>query len=259
MSPLREGAGRRPLMYYRYRLRPRRGYEYVSPSVVDVVGYTPEEYYADPLIGFKLVHPEDAVTLASLLQSPDAVVRPAVLRWRRRNGSVLWTELRNSPVYDARGRWVGVEGVAVDVTWREQSACAAPRSGGRSAYRFWGGVRGASSGELLSGNIEELAGITVVRMVGEIDISTAAMFRAYLSRAARSERPVVVELTAVEYFDASGLRAIDDYLQLSRQRNFPVVIVPSPLIRRLLAISGLSDLTTAESLPAAVRLITERR
>lgn len=259
MSPLRAGGRARPLMYYRYRLRPRCAYEYVSPSVVDVVGYTPEEYYADPLIGFKLVHPEDAVTFASLLQSPESVVGPAVLRWRRRNGSVLWTELRNSPVYDRRGRWVGVEGVAVDVTWREQSACRLRRTDGRSAYRFWGGIRGASSGELLVGQIEELAGITVVRMAGEIDISTAAMFRAYLSRAVRADRPVVVELTAVEYFDASGLRAIDDFLQLARQRHVPVAVVPSPLVGRLLTISGLTDLTTAESLPAAVRLITEQR
>lgn len=257
MSPLQECAGAGSLVYYRYRLAPRPGYEYVSPSVIDIVGYTPEEYYADPLIGFKLVHPDDALTLVTLLQSPQAAAGPAVLRCRHRNGTVLWTEVRNSPVYDARGRWVGVEGIAVDVTLREGTAERAPGRPGRSAYLFWDGIRGGSAGELLVGHIEDVGGITVVRMEGEVDISTASLFRTYLSRAARSGGPVVVELTAVEYFDASGLRALDDYLQLSRQREFAVVVVPSPLVRRLLTIGGLEPVT-AESVPAAVRLLSER-
>lgn len=257
MSPLREGAGTAPLVYYRYRLMPRPGYEYVSPSVTRIAGYTPEECYADPLIGFKLIHPDDTLAFTTLLQSLQAPSGPAVLRWRHRNGSLLWTEVRSSPVYDARGRWIGVEGIAVDVSARERAPGRSRGVAGRSSYVFWDGIRGGSAGELLVGHVEDVGGITVVRMEGEIDISTVAMFRAYLSRAARNGGPVVVDLSALEYFDASGLRALDDYLLLSRQREFPVVVVPSPLVRRLLTIGGLEP-ATAESLPAAVRLLSER-
>ena len=39
---------------YRYRLRPKRGFEYVSPSVAAVTGYAPEKHYADPTLALNL-------------------------------------------------------------------------------------------------------------------------------------------------------------------------------------------------------------
>src|SRR5215212_7816731 len=44
---------------YRYQLKPTPGFEYVSPSATAIIGYTPEEHYADPELRFKLVHPDD--------------------------------------------------------------------------------------------------------------------------------------------------------------------------------------------------------
>ena len=35
------------------------GFEYVSPAATAITGYDPEEFYADPDLGYKLVHPED--------------------------------------------------------------------------------------------------------------------------------------------------------------------------------------------------------
>src|SRR3712207_7700949 len=44
---------------FRYRLDPTFGYDYVSPSVETLTGYAPEEFYADPMLSFRLIHPED--------------------------------------------------------------------------------------------------------------------------------------------------------------------------------------------------------
>lgn len=98
---------------YRYRFSPTRGFEYVSPAATAVTGYTPEEHYADPNLGFKMAHPEDRHLLEESVEHPEA---PLVLRWRRKDGRIVWTEQRNKPVYDASGELVAIEGIARDIT-----------------------------------------------------------------------------------------------------------------------------------------------
>jgi PAS domain S-box-containing protein len=103
-------------LVYRYRFLPRPGFEYVSPSSTAITGYTPEEHYADPELGFKLVHPEDRHLLEN---SRHATAEPLVLRWYRRDGALIWTEQRNRPVYDRAGNVVAVDGIARDITERK--------------------------------------------------------------------------------------------------------------------------------------------
>ena len=52
-------------LFYRYRLGPEAGYEYVSPSSTAITGYSPEEHYADPDLGLRQVHPDDRHLLKS--------------------------------------------------------------------------------------------------------------------------------------------------------------------------------------------------
>src|SRR3954447_1656247 len=44
---------------FRYRRLPEPAVEYLSPAVQNIVGYAPEEFYADPDLLFSLVDPED--------------------------------------------------------------------------------------------------------------------------------------------------------------------------------------------------------
>ena len=104
---------------YRYRLTPTPGFEYVSPSATNIVGYTPDEHYADPDLTLKIVHPDDQPLLDTYLQGSPAFDRePVVLRWIARDGSIVWTEARNVPVYDEAGGLTAIEGIARDVTHR---------------------------------------------------------------------------------------------------------------------------------------------
>lgn len=99
---------------YRYRLRPTRGFEYVSPAVTRVNGYTPEEHYADPDIGVKLVHPDDRPLLDEInRRGPNR--EPLVVRWLRKDGKTIWTEQRDVPVYDDAGELVAIEGIAREI------------------------------------------------------------------------------------------------------------------------------------------------
>lgn len=104
---------------YRYRFTPTRGFEYVSPAASIITGYTPEEYYADPELVFKVVHPEDR----ELLEQADAeenIRQPLALRWVKKDGQMVWTEQRNVPIYDEGGNLIGLEGIARDITQRKQ-------------------------------------------------------------------------------------------------------------------------------------------
>ncbi len=107
-------------LIYRYRLLPTRGFEYVSPSATPITGYTPEDHYADPDLGFKLVHPDDRPLLQSIAQGDFARSQAITLRWVRKDGTVIWTEQRNVPIYDEAGNLVAIEGIARDVTERKR-------------------------------------------------------------------------------------------------------------------------------------------
>lgn len=98
---------------YRYRLQPTRGFEYVSGAATRITGYTPEEHYADPDLGFKLVHPDDRPLLTSLTHGA-ASAEPLRLRWVRKDGATIWTEQRNTVVHE-HGDAVAIEGIAREI------------------------------------------------------------------------------------------------------------------------------------------------
>jgi PAS domain S-box-containing protein len=113
-------------LVYRFEFFPTRRFTYVSPSATKITGYSPEEHYADPDLGFKIVLEEDRPLLESLTRGDiNAMKKPLVLRWRRKDGSVIWTEQVNVPVFDEQGTMVAIEGIARDITERK---CAEEQS-----------------------------------------------------------------------------------------------------------------------------------
>ena len=94
---------RAPDVVFRYRLQPA-GYEYVSRAITRIAGFTPEELYADPASALKLVHRDDRAIVHDLLARGTGRV-PIVVRWVRKDGSIVWVEQRNTPVFTrAQGR-----------------------------------------------------------------------------------------------------------------------------------------------------------
>lgn len=112
---------------YRYEFLPKRCFTYVSPAATRITGFTPEEHYADPDLGLKLVYPDDLPLLRTLETGP-ASNGSLALRWIRKDGSIIWTEQRNVRIFDASGRLVAIEGIARDITERKKSEEALRRS-----------------------------------------------------------------------------------------------------------------------------------
>lgn len=113
-----------PDAIYRYEFVPEPRLVYASPATKTLSGYSPEELYADIDSAFKMVHAEDRSLLTSALQRPLGTGEPIVVRWVRKDGTLIWTEHRQAHVYDSAGRRVAVEGIARDITqrkWAEQA------------------------------------------------------------------------------------------------------------------------------------------
>jgi len=109
-----------PDLVFRYELRPHQRFAYVNPVVTMITGYSPEEHYADPDLGFKIVHPEDRPLLEEILRGDSPTGSTATLRWIHRNGGLIWIEQRNVFVRDEAGQLVAIEGIARDITERKQ-------------------------------------------------------------------------------------------------------------------------------------------
>ncbi|MBI2939284.1 MAG: PAS domain S-box protein [Chloroflexi bacterium] len=104
---------------YRYRLAPTRGFEYVSPAAAAITGYTSEEFYADPDLVLKVIHPDDRGLIEQL--SEEDLSEPIVVRNLRRNGTLIFTEQRVVPIYDEAGCLIAIEGIARDITERKRA------------------------------------------------------------------------------------------------------------------------------------------
>lgn len=112
---------------YRYSLVPTPHYEYVSPSSEHITGYTPEDFYTDPFLGFRIVHADDkhiAGESEKVMREQKDIrnIRSSqiIMRWIRKDGRVIWTETHNKPIFDEEGKVVAIEGISRDITERQR-------------------------------------------------------------------------------------------------------------------------------------------
>ena len=106
---------------FRYRLPPQAGYEYISPSVTRITGYTPEEHYSDAQLLHRFVHPDDMAELNSILSQMEKMqASPFILRWIRKDGRMIWIEAVFTLVRDDEGHPVAAQGAARDITERKR-------------------------------------------------------------------------------------------------------------------------------------------
>lgn len=74
--------------------------EYVSPFCEEINGYSPEEHYNDPDIFEKLIHPDDYQTYKYIFEFSRKTRVTIILRWKRKDGQIIWTEQTLVFIYD---------------------------------------------------------------------------------------------------------------------------------------------------------------
>jgi diguanylate cyclase (GGDEF)-like protein/PAS domain S-box-containing protein len=94
---------------------------YVSPSVNELLGYTPEEMMSE--VPIALGHPDDVQYMRDSLaniQKPGAPASTLIYRLRRKDGAYRWFETHTNPIHDAQGNLLRFYTSARDITLRKE-------------------------------------------------------------------------------------------------------------------------------------------
>ena len=108
-------------LVYRMQLHPERRIEYISHAARAITGHSPEEFYADPNLARRSVHPDDAHFIFDELNAPERLLSSVTIRWVHPNGKIVLAEHRRVLVFDSKGQMVAIEGIARDVTERVEA------------------------------------------------------------------------------------------------------------------------------------------
>jgi protein-histidine pros-kinase len=198
---------------FRRRFAEPPGTEYVNPAVEAVLGYRPEEFYADPDLMLRAVHPDDRAAFLAFRRDPGSFRATTTHRFIAKTGETKWIEARASLIHDDNGVPVAIQGVARDVT--EQ----------RRALALEVELRAAHESErlkdaLLSTMSHELrTPISVIRGYATLAID-------YANRLDRGD--VTQYLRDIDRYAQQLERLVADLLTMSRIEAGALVIDPKP-------------------------------
>src|SRR3954447_13451484 len=107
---------------FRFRIQPDAGFDYVSPAALSILGYPPEELYADPSLIIAIVGEEYLAETADFGHDP-RLTEPRDVRVHKKDGTVTWIEQRLTPVFEGE-HLMAVEGIGRDISERKRTEAA---------------------------------------------------------------------------------------------------------------------------------------
>jgi len=107
-----------PDIIFRVRVVPEVGFDYISPAVTAITGYRTDEFLADPAFPSRIAQPAGAETIYDNARARQVPNTMREVRWMTRDGRTVVLEERLSPVHDAAGHLVAIEGISRDITQR---------------------------------------------------------------------------------------------------------------------------------------------
>ncbi|MGZ5351244.1 MAG: PAS domain-containing protein [Actinomycetota bacterium] len=94
---------------------------FVSPQVLDILGYPPERFTNDPLFWFSVMHPEDRdrLTAAGAFDSADTSLFDEEYRMIAADGRTVWVHDSSIPIFALDGSLEYFLGFTIDITERK--------------------------------------------------------------------------------------------------------------------------------------------
>jgi diguanylate cyclase (GGDEF)-like protein/PAS domain S-box-containing protein len=108
---------------WEFWLNPDASFSHTSPSCKRITGYEAEEFYDDPGLLLRIIHPDDREPYTLFQRGvltgngPDCLV----FRIRHRDGSNRWLELVFHPIINESGVFLGTRGSIRDISKRRQA------------------------------------------------------------------------------------------------------------------------------------------
>ncbi len=105
--------------------------EYTSPRIEQLLGYTPQEWSADPDLWISRIHPDDRQRILAADIRSEATGEPfdEEYRYLHRDGHIVW--VRDTAVLvdrDEAGRPLRFQGITVDISARKEAEAKAERT-----------------------------------------------------------------------------------------------------------------------------------
>ena len=88
------------------------------PGVLQVTGYTEEEYAAQPLLWCNMIYGEDKEIVFQQIERLLRGETPPPIKHRitHKNGSICWLRNTSVPVFDSQGKLIAYDGLIVDIS-----------------------------------------------------------------------------------------------------------------------------------------------
>lgn len=111
------------IIFY-YQMSPFPCFSYISPSIESIMGYSPNEFYANPRLYIEITHADDQHKAINLFSSVigdkgRGIHQQQILRWYTKEGSLIWLEFHNSVIMESSSV-IAVDGVIRDITRRKK-------------------------------------------------------------------------------------------------------------------------------------------
>lgn len=100
------------------------------------------------------------------------------------------------------------------------------------------------------------ASAAIVRVRGEVDLSSSALLRRCITRAFTRALAVIVDMGSVTYVDGTGIRVLEEMSTRAADVSRPFWVVPSRQVRRLITTLQMTAFPIADSLEEAIERVT---
>lgn len=126
-------------MIFRMSL-PDGKYEYVSPAAADITGYSPEEFYNNPLLIEKVIHPDWVAYFKDELEKLNKGEVAPCYEYKiiHKSGEQKWVYQANMLFFDEKGRPAAIEGIVTDINDRKKAEEALKQSELRFKMQYHG-------------------------------------------------------------------------------------------------------------------------
>lgn len=104
---------------YRYKLKPKKGFEYISPSVTKLTGYLPQDFYNSKRLILSLIHPKDRPIVKMFIRKPAFNDQLITLRLIVKDQSTIWIEQKSVPLLNPDDECIGFDCIVRDITGRK--------------------------------------------------------------------------------------------------------------------------------------------
>jgi diguanylate cyclase (GGDEF)-like protein/PAS domain S-box-containing protein len=97
-------------------------YEYVSPAVQGITGYSPEDFYKTPSFMDAIIYAEDRGLWASHVHNmnDEGAAEKVEFRITTKHNKIRWMEHLCGPVHNSAGDVIGVRSINIDITERKR-------------------------------------------------------------------------------------------------------------------------------------------